>query len=88
MISGICNDLKMLDKYFSRTAIFALVNNLWALAISRLVLAATSLELRPSKRFHLYLKDDESSVLALAGFPLFIFCSSFLNCHKLPEESA
>ena len=86
MISAISNDLKKLDRYFSGTTIFALVSNLWALAISGLALAATSLELRPSKRFDFYLKDDELAVTKLSGFPaLVIFCASLLNCHKLPE---
>ena len=31
------------------------------------------------KKLDLYLKDDESA------FPLFIFCLSLLNCHKIPE---
>ena len=31
----------------------------------------------------MYLKDDESAVVNLAGFPIFIFCSSLLNYHKL-----
>ena len=88
MISGISNDLKKLDRYFSETTVFALVSNHWALAISGLVLAATSLELRPAKRL-LYLKDDQLAVTALSGFPaLIIFCSSLLNCHKLPEDPA
>ena len=83
MISAIYNDLKKLDRYFSGTTVSALVNNLWALAISGLALAATSLELRSSKRFDFYLKD---AVTKLSGFPaLVIFCSSLLNCHKLPE---
>ena len=38
--------------------------------------------------FDLYLNDDELSVLISERFPLFSFgCSSFLNCHKLPEVS-
>ena len=38
-------------------------------------------------KLDLYLKKDESAVVASTGFPLFRFCSSLLNCHKLPEVS-
>ena len=57
LINGISNDLKKLDKYFSKIAIFALVNNLWAPEILGSGLAAIFLELRPFRRLDLYLKD-------------------------------
>ena len=76
-INGISNDLKKLDRYFRGTTIFTSLNTLLALTT-----------VNSPKRLDFYLKDDESSVATLAGFPaLFIFCSSFLNCHKLPEVS-
>ena len=40
------------------------------------------------KIFDLYSKDIESVVVTSAGFPLlFIFCSSLLNCHEIPDVS-
>ena len=54
LISGISNDLKKMDRYFSGTTIFQLGNNLLVLAISGLVLAVESLERRLFKRFDLY----------------------------------
>ena len=72
-INGISNDLQKLLKYFSGTAIFTSLSTPVSSAVSGL------------KKLHLYLKGDESSAVTLAGFPLFIFCSSLLNCHKLPE---
>ena len=38
-------------------------------------------------RLDLYLKDDESVVVTLAEFPLFMFFSSLLNCYNRPEVS-
>ena len=32
-------------------------------------------------------QQDQQDESTLAGFPLFIFCSSLLICHKLPEVS-
>ena len=83
-INGISNDLKKLDKYFSGTAIFTLYNNLYAALSSTAETTAS----RSHSRLDLYLKDDEPFVVTSAGFPLFIFCSSLLNCYKVPEESA
>ena len=44
-----------------------------------------SAALKGLKILDLYLKDDESSVVLLTGFTLFIFCLSLLNCHILQE---
>ena len=41
--------------------------------------------LKGLKILDLYLKDDESSVVLLTGFTLFIFCLSLLNRHILQE---
>ena len=67
--------LQILLNYFSGTAIFTFLNTTLSASVSS------------SKKLYFYLKDDESAVLTLAGFPLSIFCSSLLNCHKLPEVS-
>ena len=75
LINGISKDLPKLLNYFSGTAIFTFLNTTLSALVSS------------SKKLDFYLKDDESTVLTLAEFPLFIFCSSLLNCHKLPEES-
>ena len=69
---------KKVPKYFSGTTIFAFSNAPAAFGLP--------------KRFDLYLKDDEpvsALSVTLSGFPSsVIFCSSLLNCHKLPEEFA
>ena len=74
-IDGISKGLQKLLKYFSGTAIFTFLN--------APLLAFPSV----LKKLDLYLKDDESAVVKLAGFPSFIFCLSLLNSHKLPEVS-
>ena len=72
LINGISDDLQKLLKYFSGTAIFTSLNTPPSASSSVL------------KKCDLYLKDDEPAVVTLGGYSLFIFCSSLLNCHKLP----
>ena len=53
--------------------------------ISHLINTPLSTAVSVLKKLDLYLKDAESSVVTLAGFSLFIFCSSLLNCHRLQK---
>ena len=73
LTNGISKDLQKLFKYFSGTAVFTFLNTPVSSAVVGL------------KKLDLYLKDVESYLVTLAGFPLFIFCSSLLNCYRLPE---
>ena len=75
LINDISKDIKKLLTFFSRTDIFTPLNTPLSAAVSGL------------KKLDPYLKDDESSVVTLAGFPLFRFCLSLLNYHRLSEMS-
>ena len=68
LINDISKDLQKLLKYFSGTAIFTSLNAPLSAAVSGLKNDFYFI------LFYLYLKDDESSVVTLSGFPLFIFC--------------
>ena len=57
LINGISKYLQKLFKYFSETAFFTSLNTPLSSAVSGL------------KKLDLYLKDDESAVVTLAGFP-------------------
>ena len=61
LINGISKDLQKLLKYFSGTAIFTFLNTPLSAAVSDL------------KKLDLYLKNDESAVVELAGFPFRLF---------------
>ena len=72
LINDISNDLKKLDNYFCGTTIFAFSNAPVAFGAPKRLL-----------------KDVELFVVTALGIPAAVIsCSSLLNCHKLPEESA
>ena len=61
LINGISKDLQKSVKYISETAIFTFLNTPLSAAVSDL------------KKLDLYLKNDESAVVELAGFPFRLF---------------